>query len=210
MSALPSNNTDELSYWFRDICQTVRDKVAPIKIRQPNIKSEPWLNDETRAVRRECPKAERKWKKDCLQVSFQNLCHCWKLYQSTVKETKRKYFADIIWANCHKPRVTYKSIESVLSAPQPSCFEATFEKSERFLHFFIDKFTSARTNIVLPASDPSAPPTCCHVFRQFEPISMSQLEDVVSYLKPAGSPHDAVPPYLLKEVFPSVGSAIFL
>ena len=65
-------NTEELSSWFHSTCQTVLDTVAPFKFRQPKTKSEPWLNDTTHAVRRECRRAERKRKKDKLQVSLRN------------------------------------------------------------------------------------------------------------------------------------------
>jgi len=71
-----SLETDELSSWFHSTCKAAIDTVAPLKTRQPKTKSEPWLNDTTRAVRRDCRRAERKWKKDKLQVSFQMLREC--------------------------------------------------------------------------------------------------------------------------------------
>lgn len=74
--------------------------------------------------------------------------------------------------------------------------------------FFIDKVSLARTQISPPTFDPSAPPTCSPAFHQFEPISLSQLEEVVSHLKPSGSPHDAIPPRLLKEVFSTIGPIV--
>lgn len=66
---------------FHSTCQTVLDIVAPLKSRQAKTKSEPWLNDMTHAARRECRRAERKWKKDKLQVSLQMLTDCWLHYQ---------------------------------------------------------------------------------------------------------------------------------
>ncbi|XP_034562467.1 uncharacterized protein LOC117829052, partial [Notolabrus celidotus] len=68
-----SGNTEELSSWFDSSCLTILDSVAPLKAVKPRAKSEPWLNEDTRATRRECRKAERRWKKDKLQVSFQIL-----------------------------------------------------------------------------------------------------------------------------------------
>lgn len=112
-------NTEELISWFQSTCQTVLGTAAPLKIRQPKTKSESWLSDTTHTVRRECCRAEHKWKKDKLQVSFQMLRDCWSHYQRTVKDAKRKYFSDIILSNCHKPRVLFKTIN--------------------FMHFFIDK-----------------------------------------------------------------------
>lgn len=131
INAPRDDNTDELSAWFHDTCQTVLNTVAPLKARQPKTKSEPWLNDETREVRRDCRRAERKWKKDNLQVSFQILKDCWELYQSTLKEAKWKYnilqrlFCQIVINHvcCTSPLKQFS-------------FEVTFELCERFLYFF--------------------------------------------------------------------------
>jgi len=46
----------------------ILDSIAPIKARRIKPKLEPWLNDATRALRRLCRPAERKWKKNKLQV----------------------------------------------------------------------------------------------------------------------------------------------
>ncbi len=81
------------------------DTEAPLKVRQTKIKFEPWLNDTVHAVRRECHRAERKWKKDKLHVSFQILRDCWHHYQKTVKDAKRNYNSEIILSNCNKPCV---------------------------------------------------------------------------------------------------------
>lgn len=55
---------------FVSTCQNILDTVAPLKVRQPKSKSESWLNDSTRAARRQCRTAEWKWKKDKLHVSY--------------------------------------------------------------------------------------------------------------------------------------------
>uniref|UniRef100_A0A8P4K1H9 Reverse transcriptase domain-containing protein n=1 Tax=Dicentrarchus labrax TaxID=13489 RepID=A0A8P4K1H9_DICLA len=201
-------STEELSSWFHSTCQTVLDTVAPLKSRQPKTKSEPWLNDMTHAVRRECRRAERKWKKDKLQVSFQMLGNCWRHYQKTVKDAKRKHFSDMILSNCHKPRVLFNTIDSLLNAPQTACMEASPAVCENFLHFFIDKVTSIRAQISPSVYDPSISVPCSAVFDHFEPVTFSFLQEVVGHLKPSGSPNDAVPPRLFKEVFPTVGPSV--
>ena len=100
--------------------------------------SESWFNGRTRAARQECRKAECRWKKDKLQVSRQILKDCWCLYQSTVKEARRKHLSEITESNSHNPRVLFKTIESVLDSPQPVCTEESPEMCNSFLHFFID------------------------------------------------------------------------
>ena len=209
LSACPASaNTEELSSWFNSSCRTILDSVAPIKNVQPKPKPEPWFSEETRAARRECRKAERRWKKDKLQVSFQILKDCWRCYQDTVKETKQKYLANLIELNRHNPRVLFKTIDTILNAPQPVSLEASPETCNSFLDFFIDKVATVRALISAPASDPSVPVPCSAIFEMFEPVSLSFLEDLIGHLKPSGSPYDVVPPGFLKEVFPCLGQSV--
>ncbi len=202
-----NNDTEELSSWFHSTCQSVLDTVAPLKTRQSRTKSEPWLNDTTRTVRRECRRVERKWKRDKLQVSFQIL-DCWHHYQTTVRNAKRKHFSDIILSNCHNPRVLFKTIDSALNAPQTVCIESSPAVCENFLHFFIDKVASTRALISPSAYDVSVSVPCSAVFDRFEPVTLSLLQETVGQLKPSGSPNDVVPPRLFKEVLPTIGSSV--
>lgn len=70
------------------------------------------------------------------------------------------------------------------------------------LTFFIEKVNSIRAQISPLAYDPSISVHCSAVFDHFEPATFSFLQEVVGHLKPSGSPNDAVPPRLFKEVFP--------
>ena len=148
---------------------------------------------------------QRKWKKDKLEVSFQVLRDCWRCYQSSVKEAKRKYFSDIIVLNCHKPCVLFKVINSALNALQTVGIEPSPSVCENFLQFFIVKVTATRALISLPAYDPSVFVPCSAVFDSFEPVTLSFVQETMGHLKPSGSPNDPVPPQLFKEVFPTVG-----
>ena len=76
------------------------------------------------------------------------------------------------------------------------------------MHFFIDKVSCTRALIVPPAHNPSISVPCTAVFNQFEPVTLSFLQEIVGHVKPSGSPHDAVPPRLLKEVFSTVGPIV--
>ena len=86
--------------------------------------------------------------------------------------------------------------------------EVSIAVCENFLHFFIDKVTSIRAQISPSAYDPSISVPCSAVFDQFEPVTLSFLQEIVGHLKPSGSPNDAVPPRLFKEVFPTVGPSV--
>lgn len=203
-----TTSTGELCSWFFSSCRTVLDSVAPLKTVQPKPKPEPWFNDRTRAVKQECRRAERRWKKDKLQVSFQILKDCWRRYQDTVTKAKREHLANLIESNRHNPRVLFTTIDTVLNAPQPVCTETSPDMCNRFLNFFIDKVATARALISAPASNPSDFVPCTAMFEKFEPVSLLLLKDVVGHLKPSGSPCDTVPPYFFKEVFPCIGQSV--
>lgn len=60
---------DELLFTFTFACTNILDYIAPLKTRCVKSKLESWLNDSIRAPHGLCRCAERKWKKDKLQVS---------------------------------------------------------------------------------------------------------------------------------------------
>lgn len=154
-SASISIGTEEISSWFHSSCRTILDSVAPLKTLQPRAKPE--FSDATRTARRECRRAERMWKKDRLQVLSQILKDSWRNYQNTVKEAKRYYLSNIIVSKRHDTRALFKTIDSVLNAPQPVCLEASPELCNDFL---INKVVSIRALISAPASDPPVPAPC--------------------------------------------------
>lgn len=57
-------NVDHLLTMFNVTCTNVLDMAAPFrKTKRSRPKTDPWLNKDTRAIRRTCRKTERKWKK---------------------------------------------------------------------------------------------------------------------------------------------------
>lgn len=55
-------DTESLVEAFNESCTFTLDNVAPFKFRRIKSVSQPWLNDETRALTQECRIAEQKWK----------------------------------------------------------------------------------------------------------------------------------------------------
>lgn len=76
------------------------------------------------------------WKKDELQVSFIMLRDCWRHYETTVRDAKRKCLSDINLSNCHKPCVRFKTIDSILIVLQTVRIEVSPAVCESFLHFY--------------------------------------------------------------------------
>lgn len=70
------------------------DSIAPYKTKEKRPNVQPWLNEQTRALRQECRRAERKWNKDKLHISLQMLRNSLIKYQKAVKYYKASYFAN--------------------------------------------------------------------------------------------------------------------
>ncbi len=61
----PSVDTNELFLLFDSVCSDILDHIAPCKVRNRKVKTLLWVNDMIRSLRRECRRAERKWKINC-------------------------------------------------------------------------------------------------------------------------------------------------
>ncbi|KAJ8367327.1 hypothetical protein AAFF_G00320910 [Aldrovandia affinis] len=66
---------------FNSTCQSILDTIAPLTLKKPKPAATPWLNDTTRAQRRIWRQAERRWKKDRLQISLEMLRDSQQTYQ---------------------------------------------------------------------------------------------------------------------------------
>ncbi|KAK5851193.1 hypothetical protein PBY51_002007 [Eleginops maclovinus] len=67
---------------FHSTCAGILDTIAPFRRKSSKPRTDPWLNDTTRATRQRCRQAERRWKGDKLHVSLQILRDCLADYQS--------------------------------------------------------------------------------------------------------------------------------
>ncbi len=81
-------SVEELLSRFNSTCSNVLNAVAPFRTLQSKTRSEPWIDDSIRSLRQCCRRAERKWKKDRLHVSFEILKDTLIKYQKAVKKAK--------------------------------------------------------------------------------------------------------------------------
>ncbi|KAF7648735.1 hypothetical protein LDENG_00152560, partial [Lucifuga dentata] len=65
----------------------------------------PWLNDSTRLLKRDCRRAERKWTKSNLNVFYLQWKDAMMTYLTAVNETRINYFAHFIASNNQNPRI---------------------------------------------------------------------------------------------------------
>lgn len=129
--------TEHLS-WFNTACTNILDEVAPLKIKYQKPKFQPWVNEAVWEIRRTCRRAERKWKKYKLQVSYEPLRDALSKFQWAMRSAKSKYFADLIERNCNDPRTLFKTIYAVVN-PAISMPHQSITMCENFLQFFVNK-----------------------------------------------------------------------
>ncbi len=130
---------DELLILFNSVCSDILDVVAPYKVRKPKLNPTPWLNNYTCALRQECRKAERKWRKDKLQVSLQFMRQCFSDYQAAVRTARQNYFSKVIAQNYNAPAALFSTINRLLNPAGCSTLTPSLEVCEMFQTFFVEK-----------------------------------------------------------------------
>ncbi|XP_073786402.1 uncharacterized protein [Danio rerio] len=199
---------EELVIQFNPICSNILNSVAPLKIKKKKVKPQPWVNSNIRALRQECRRAERKWLKDKLQVSYESLRDCLTTFQRAVKAARSNYLSDIISKNCHNSKVLFSTINTILQPVVSPSISSSVDTCEKFLHFFADKIVGIRAQIspVVRVSTISVAPL--KNLASFIPVSLSQLNDIVAHMKPSGSSCDVIPATLFKEAMHSIGPSV--
>ncbi len=197
-------NPDELVNKFNGLCSDILDVVAPFKLKKTRSRVHPWFNDETRAIRQKWRKAERKWKRDKLQISYDCVKECMIHYQKTVKTAKANYFSDLIAKNAHSPKIWFNTINSVLNPmsnlyPDPSPMAC-----ENFLKFFTEKIDDIRSCIVPSPPELPQSTSISTYLSEFTPVSHSYLVQIIHKMKPTFCSLDVVPPCLLLETLDAI------
>ncbi len=117
-------SVEELLSRFNSTCSNVLNAVAPFRTFQSKTRSEPWIDDSIRSLRRCCRRAERKWKKDRLHVSFEILKDTLFKYQKAVKKAKCRHLSDIINKNCSSTCSCGSVIEHCVSSAKGRGFNS--------------------------------------------------------------------------------------
>lgn len=89
-AAEQSSSPENFISLFNSSCSAILDSIAPLK-QIPKFKSQPWLDDTTRSLRQICRKAERRWKKDHLTVSFEIFRNSLVNFQKAARKARAKF-----------------------------------------------------------------------------------------------------------------------
>lgn len=152
---------------------------------------------------------ERKWKKDRLHISLEILRNCLAEYQRAVKAAKSEYMRNLVSNNIHRPQVLFNVLNRLVNPVATNYIVPSTTLCEKFCAFFTEIFLNIRSQCtgsspVLDTGCSFDPVGLCH----FEPVSLSELTQVVQSLKPSDCPLDSLPTKLLKSVFDVIGPFI--
>lgn len=185
------------------------NSVAPLIFKPIKPNTHPWINNNNiRALRQICRRAERKWKKDKLQISHELLKVALANYQKASREARHKYFSIVIAKSQHKPAVLFATINNVLNPPNQIHTEISADLCEKFLDNFVTKITNLSGTTSPPACTFIEPHICRATWSEFEPISLFSLYEIIDRLKPSASPHDTIPPHFFKQIVKTLGPSL--
>ncbi len=111
----------------------------------------------------------------------------------------------LFYETYYRPITLFTVFNAVIS-PCVYEYSAAVSKTlcDDLLTVFVNKISDIRLGISCPSYDPSISTVCKAEFQQFEQISLSHLQEIVGQLKLSGSSMDAIPPFILKQVFDAV------
>uniref|UniRef100_A0A669B0J7 Reverse transcriptase domain-containing protein n=1 Tax=Oreochromis niloticus TaxID=8128 RepID=A0A669B0J7_ORENI len=201
------SSVDDFASSFLSTCSSLLDVVAPMKVKRPRSCSQPWLNESLRALRRVYRQAERRWKKDGLQVSFDILRRTRLEFQKSAKLAKTAFLSGVIADNSHNPRFLFKTFNSLINPCPETPRLASLALCEKFLTHFTGRILSLRVSH--PPVMSQAPALRCSTnLNQFNPVSLPTLKGIVDHLKNSNAAHDILPSRIIKDGFNIIGPCI--
>ena len=122
------------------------------------------------------------------------------------KKARAKHLSNMVSKHSNRPYILFSTINSFINPLNSPVADVSTDTCEKFLKFFTDKI---EIRLFTPSSptppDYSGAPV---IFNQFQPISLTELRDLVLHMKPTASPHDAIPSSIIKDAFDAVGPSI--
>ncbi|KAK2873784.1 hypothetical protein Q8A73_024409, partial [Channa argus] len=201
--------------------RTILDSVAPLKKKAVNQqRRSPWYSSQTRNLKQETRKLERKWRSRKLEESHLAWKNSLKTYKKALSDARTAYYSSLIEENKNNPRFLFSTVARLTKSH--SSVEPTIPlilSSNAFMTFFMNKIVAIRESIhqILPPkiTDRSS---CTAVLESwirphslldcFLPIDLSELTSIITSSKPTTCLLDPIPTKLLKEALPLIDTFI--
>ncbi|KAI4800683.1 hypothetical protein KUCAC02_009526 [Chaenocephalus aceratus] len=214
----PANiSVNELVDHFNSKIKNVIDAIAPIKVKEVTGKKiSPWRKAMTvKTEKRECRKAERRWRKTNLQVHFEIYKERLGLYNLELKNARQSFFSDIITKNKNNARALFATVDKLTNPPVSVASEFLSTRAcNDFASFFTDKIQKIRQAVSASASGTANVLSLCplninsDIMTQFHQINDKNLEDIIQLLKSSSCCLDIIPTGFFKDVLPCMASEL--
>uniref|UniRef100_A0A669CVV3 Reverse transcriptase domain-containing protein n=1 Tax=Oreochromis niloticus TaxID=8128 RepID=A0A669CVV3_ORENI len=209
-----STNTHSVNKLTDDFLSKIldmMDKIAPFKVKTVSSKKKsPWRSDPLVCnEKRECRRAERKWRKTRLQVHCEIYKERLNKYQLALKDARESFFSEIIHINNNNARTLFATVERLTSPPVAIAPELSSTRAcNEFANFFIEKILKIRRSIGTLVSTPiptlSPISTYAEKMTHFQTINQSSLDKIIENLSSATCCLDILPTGFLKKVLPAI------
>lgn len=213
-----SNDLDVVTSSMDAIFTSTLNTVAPIKLKKAReIKTIPWYNSHTRALKTATRALERKWKKTNLEVFRIAYKDSMSSYRRALKSARTEHLRKLIENNHNNPRFLFNTISKL--ANNRSSLEQTTPpqiSSDDFMNFFSNKIEGFRQKIGdAKLSAPAYTPNPVNIslnhnnnLHCFKIIEHEELVKIINSSKPATCMLDSIPTKLLKELLPAIGEPL--
>ena len=206
-----STTVNDLLDHFNSKISKIIDTIAPVKTKLISGKQKaPWRSAmSVKAMKTECRKAERRWRKSNLRINYDIYKETLHSYNFEIRNARKSFFSEIINNNVNNnARILFATVNRLTNPPAPLPPELlSADKCNEFANFFSDKIKGIRqainssisnNYIVLPSNLNSD-----NVINltQFEIIDCKTLEETVLNLKPSSCCLDILPTNFFKNVF---------
>ena len=205
-----STSVNDLLHDFNSKITKAIDAIAPIRVKSFSGKQKaPWRTaPSVKAQKRECRKAERRWRKSNLQVHYDIYKENLQIYNTEIRSARQSFFSKIINNNQNNARILFNTVDKLTNPPVSIAQELlSTSKCNEFASFFSNKIEGIRQVISSSMSGTKNMPPLFPdkdniiTMTQFNTIDYKTLDEIMSHLKPSTCALDVLPTSFFKNVF---------
>jgi hypothetical protein len=206
----PMDDIDSLSMQYNSDLESLLDKHAPMQTKSLYVRPlAPWYDDAIHDSRKECKKAEMKWRSTGLTVHRDIYRHHRNKTNSLISNAKKDHFNKKIDDCGTDQKALFKIVNQLLgnkSELKLPTHDSLEDLLTNFSEFFMSKISTIRQTLEeadAPSKNSNIPLEGCHsgnTMHHFKPVS---AEDTIKLIKSCPSKScslDPIPTWLLKEV----------
>lgn len=212
------NDVEMLVTKYNSVLSELLDKHAPKKSIKVLVRnSAPWYNGDIKSAKRECRRAERRWRNTNLTVHKEIYGSSLKYVTDLIDKAKQSYYGSKIKSADQKS--VFKLASTLLNKPKDlslPVYDSAYDLATRFNQFFVKKIVDIRSDLVdiidkLPKATPASPapltstsdvtpprrkPPPLHTFK---PATTDEIKKIINCTKTTQCSLDPLPTKIVKE-----------